>query len=146
MAILRIFLFNKASYLKERNVWPQKKIFNKGYRNGKVCYFLLFLFSSYSLTSLTHPPLLKKRPFLLTCWLTSPAKSLGITRKGQRHQEVTGMLVIKPYVRSLQRWKALSQGRQKLNEWKTCRDTQWRQVSPAGPENKPIITSSPSFL
>lgn len=56
MAILRIFLFNKAFYLKEINLQLQKKIFSKGCRNGKVCYFLPLLFSCYS--AFPHPPTL----------------------------------------------------------------------------------------
>lgn len=56
MAILRIFLFNKAFYLKEVNLYLQKKMFSKGGRNGKGCYFLPLLFSCYS--AFPHPPAL----------------------------------------------------------------------------------------
>lgn len=66
MTMLRIFLFHKAYYLKEIHFRPQKKSFSKGYGNGKVCYFLPFLFSSYSSASLIHPHRLKKSPCLLT--------------------------------------------------------------------------------
>lgn len=65
--ILRIFLFNK-SYLKEMNLWLQKKNFSKGCRNGKVCYFVPFLFSSYSASP--HPPILIEDESLPTDMLT----------------------------------------------------------------------------
>lgn len=50
----KIFLFCEAFYLKEMNLWPQKKIHSKGYRNGKVCYFLSSLFSDHSASPRPH--------------------------------------------------------------------------------------------
>lgn len=50
----KIFLFCEAFYLKEMNLWPQKKIHSKGYRNGKVCNFLSSLFSDHSASPHPH--------------------------------------------------------------------------------------------
>lgn len=60
------FLFSEAFYSKEMNLWPQKKIHSKGYRNGKVCYFLSSLFSDHSASPHPHA---QKSP-QVTCRLT----------------------------------------------------------------------------
>lgn len=83
----KIFLFSEAFYLKEMNLWPQKKIHSKGYRNGKVCYFLSSLFFDYSASPCPHT---HRRVPKWHAGLPASNEHLTSSRGEQRHLGCTG--------------------------------------------------------